>query len=41
MNNLAPMKPNWDLKRDVEKRLKKLEKRTNKAIADILRAPLI
>lgn len=36
--NLAPMKANWDLKRDVAKRLQKLEKRTNKAIAEILRA---
>ncbi|RIA92293.1 mRNA splicing factor, partial [Glomus cerebriforme] len=26
--NLAPKKPNWDLKRDVEKKLAKLEKKT-------------
>lgn len=37
MANLAPKKPNWDLKRDVEKRLAKLDRRTNKAIASVLR----
>ncbi|CAG8845256.1 3349_t:CDS:2, partial [Racocetra persica] len=26
--NLAPKKPNWDLKRDVEKKLTKLERKT-------------
>ncbi|XP_071703623.1 uncharacterized protein [Rutidosis leptorrhynchoides] len=30
--NIAPKKPNWDLRRDVEKKLDKLEKRTQKAI---------
>ena len=34
--NLAPKKPNWDLKRDVDKKLAKLEKRTKKAIIEIL-----
>lgn len=34
--NLAPKKPNWDLKRDVEKKLAKLDKRTKKAIIEIL-----
>jgi len=34
--NLAPKKPNWDLKRDVEKKLAKLEKRTKKAVIEIL-----
>ncbi|KAL1211682.1 Secreted RxLR effector protein [Cardamine amara subsp. amara] len=30
--NIAPKKPNWDLRRDVQKKLDKLEKRTQKAI---------
>ncbi|KAG9441997.1 hypothetical protein H6P81_017851 [Aristolochia fimbriata] len=30
--NIAPKKPNWDLKRDVQKKLDKLERRTQKAI---------
>ncbi|KMZ61852.1 Coiled-coil domain containing 12 [Zostera marina] len=30
--NIAPKKPNWDLRRDVQKRLDKLERRTMKAI---------
>ena len=34
--NLAPKKQNWDLKRDVEKKLAKLEKRTKKAVIEIL-----
>ena len=35
--NLAPRKPDWDLKRDVAKKLEKLERRTQKAIADLIR----
>uniref|UniRef100_A0A8B9KK13 Coiled-coil domain containing 12 n=1 Tax=Astyanax mexicanus TaxID=7994 RepID=A0A8B9KK13_ASTMX len=34
--NLAPRKPDWDLKRDVAKKLEKLEKRTQKAIAELI-----
>ncbi|CAK9184042.1 unnamed protein product [Ilex paraguariensis] len=30
--NIAPKKPNWDLRRDVQKKLDKLEKRTQKAM---------
>ncbi|CAH9088438.1 unnamed protein product [Cuscuta europaea] len=30
--NIAPKKPNWDLRRDVQKKLDKLEKRTLKAL---------
>ncbi|GFP99091.1 coiled-coil domain-containing protein 12 [Phtheirospermum japonicum] len=30
--NIAPKKPNWDLRRDVQKRLDKLERRTQKAM---------
>ncbi|KJE89293.1 hypothetical protein CAOG_00793 [Capsaspora owczarzaki ATCC 30864] len=35
--NLAPRKQNWDLKRDVTKKLEKLERRTNRAIAELIR----
>ncbi|TTF41814.1 Coiled-coil domain-containing protein 12 [Bagarius yarrelli] len=35
--NLAPRKPDWDLKRDVAKKLDKLERRTQKAIAELIR----
>ncbi|PIN10717.1 hypothetical protein CDL12_02429 [Handroanthus impetiginosus] len=31
--NIAPKKPNWDLRRDVQKRLDKLERRTQKAMS--------
>jgi len=34
---LKPKKANWDLKRDVEKKLAKLEKRTQRAMVDIAR----
>ncbi|XP_053667796.1 coiled-coil domain-containing protein 12 [Anopheles marshallii] len=38
--NLAPRKPDWDLKRDVSKKLEKLERRTQKAIAELIRERL-
>ncbi|XP_067305138.1 coiled-coil domain-containing protein 12 [Pseudorasbora parva] len=38
--NLAPRKPDWDLKRDVAKKLEKLERRTQKAIAELIRERL-
>ncbi|KAF8764044.1 Coiled-coil domain-containing protein 12 [Argiope bruennichi] len=34
---LAPRKPDWDLKRDVAKKLEILERRTQKAIAELIR----
>lgn len=34
--NLAPRKPDWDLKRDVAKKLEKLERRTERAIAELI-----
>lgn len=34
--NIAPKKPNWDLRRDVQKRLDKLERRTLKAIYQLM-----
>jgi coiled-coil domain-containing protein 12 len=36
--NVAPKKANWDLKRDVEKKLEKLERRTQRAILEIMQA---
>ncbi|XP_076651587.1 coiled-coil domain-containing protein 12 [Halictus rubicundus] len=37
ISNLAPRKPDWDLKRDVAKKLEKLERRMQKAIAELIR----
>ncbi|PUU84369.1 cwf18 pre-mRNA splicing factor-domain-containing protein [Tuber borchii] len=36
--NLQPKKPNWDLKRDADKKLEKLNQKTDIAIAKIIRA---
>lgn len=38
--NLAPRKPDWDLKRDVSKKLDRLELRTQRAIAELIRERL-
>ncbi|KAG7374238.1 cwf18 pre-mRNA splicing factor [Nitzschia inconspicua] len=38
--NAAPKKINWDLKRDIEPKLAKLEKRTQKAIVEMLKCRL-
>jgi tetrahydromethanopterin S-methyltransferase subunit G len=35
--SIAPKKANWDLKRDVEKRLTKLERQTQNAIRELIR----
>uniref|UniRef100_A0A6M2DG32 Putative cwf18 pre-mrna splicing factor n=1 Tax=Xenopsylla cheopis TaxID=163159 RepID=A0A6M2DG32_XENCH len=40
ITNLAPRKPDWDLKRDIAKKLDKLERRTQKAIAELIRERL-
>ncbi|XP_059154718.1 coiled-coil domain-containing protein 12-like [Physella acuta] len=40
LSNLAPRKPDWDLKRDVSKKIEKLEKRTQRAIAELIRERL-
>lgn len=40
ITNLAPRKPDWDLKRDVAKKLDKLERKTQKAIAELIRERL-
>lgn len=37
IQNLAPRKPDWDLKRDVAKKLDILERRTQRAIAELIR----
>jgi coiled-coil domain-containing protein 12 len=38
--NIAPKKINWDLKRDIQPKLAKLEKRTQRAIVDMLKKRL-
>ena len=38
--NLAPRKPDWDLKRDVAPKLARLERRTQRAIAELIRERL-
>lgn len=40
VTSLAPRKPDWDLKRDVEKKLQKLERQTQRAIAELIRERL-
>lgn len=37
VTSLAPRKPDWDLKRDIAKKLEKLERQTQKAIAELIR----
>ena len=37
---LAPKKVDWDLKRDIEGKLAKLERQTQRSIADLIRARL-
>ena len=39
-SNLAPRKPDWDLKRDIAPKLDKLERRTQRAIAELIRERL-
>lgn len=34
--SIAPKKPNWDLRRDVQKKLDKLERRTQRAIIELM-----
>jgi len=36
LTSLAPRKPDWDLKRDVAGKLEKLERRTQRAIAELI-----
>jgi coiled-coil domain-containing protein 12 len=41
LTSLAPRKPDWDLKRDVAKKLEKLERQTQRAIAELIRDRLM
>lgn len=34
--NIAPKRPNWDLKREMEKKLAKLERKTQEAIHTLI-----
>lgn len=38
--NIAPKRPNWDLKREMEKKLVKLERKTQEAIHTLIRQRL-
>ncbi|KAF5315539.1 hypothetical protein D9611_004871 [Ephemerocybe angulata] len=38
--NIAPKRPNWDLKRDMDKKLAKLERRTQEAVHTLIRQRL-
>lgn len=40
VTSLAPRKPDWDLKRDISKRMDKLERLTQRAIAELIRERL-
>eukprot|EP00842_Homolaphlyctis_polyrhiza_P004986 jgi/Hompol1/5489/HPOL_001989-RA len=40
LENLAPKKPNWDLKRDLDKKMEKLARKTQAAITDLIRQRL-
>jgi hypothetical protein len=37
--NIAPKRANWDLRRDMDKRMKKLERKTQEAYATLFRKP--
>jgi coiled-coil domain-containing protein 12 len=38
--SLAPQKPNWDLKRDISKKMNRLDTLTKRAVADLIREKL-
>ncbi|KAI0341648.1 mRNA splicing factor [Trametopsis cervina] len=40
LHNIAPKKPNWDLKRDLDKKLARLERKTQEAIHTLIRQRL-
>lgn len=40
ITDMAPKKVNWDLKRDIQEKLSKLERRTQKAIVELLKERL-
>jgi coiled-coil domain-containing protein 12 len=39
--NIAPKRPNWDLKREMEKKLAKLERKTQESIHTLIRESTI
>lgn len=39
--NIAPKRPNWDLKREMEKKLAKLERKTQESIHTLIREQMI
>lgn len=40
LTNIAPKRPNWDLRRDLDERLRRLERRTRIATLQLIRARL-
>jgi len=40
LHNIAPKRPNWDLKRDLDKKLAKLERQTQEAVHTLIRQRL-
>eukprot|EP01122_Echinamoeba_exundans_P004255 TRINITY_DN1426_c0_g1_i1.p2 TRINITY_DN1426_c0_g1~~TRINITY_DN1426_c0_g1_i1.p2 ORF type:complete len:142 (+),score=24.23 TRINITY_DN1426_c0_g1_i1:40-426(+) len=38
--SIGPQNPNWDLKRDIQKKIEKLDALTSKALSDLLRDKL-
>ncbi|XP_030761894.1 coiled-coil domain-containing protein 12 [Sitophilus oryzae] len=40
VTSLAPRKPDWDLKRDIAKRIEQVERQTQRAIAELIRERL-
>ncbi|KAJ3554899.1 hypothetical protein NM688_g2866 [Phlebia brevispora] len=40
LHSIAPKRPNWDLKRDLDKKLAKLERKTQEAIHTLIRQRL-
>ncbi|CBZ50760.1 conserved hypothetical protein [Neospora caninum Liverpool] len=40
VSQIAPRRPNWDLKRDVEKKLAVLSRKTDRAIVDLIRVKI-
>lgn len=40
ITTLAPLKPDWDLKRDIAEKLEKLGRRTRRAVAELIRERL-
>lgn len=41
LTNIAPKRPNWDLRRDLDERLKRAERRTKEATLLLIRAYML